>query len=238
LTTELNSEVIAIDGPAASGKTTIGYMLATRIKYLLLDTGCMYRAVTLAVLKNGIAPEDEDAVVDLARALRLDIAPAGSAMDGRMYTVLSNGEDVTWQIRTAEVDLHVSRISAYKDVRHHLVGCQRAIASRDRTVAVGRDIGTVVLPDAPLKLYIVASAEERARRRWLETVERGQDDASYELILQDIIRRDQFDGHRKYSPMRPADDAILIDTSGRTPEEILSTILSLQYFKAREHSNR
>jgi cytidylate kinase len=233
---ELQSEkiyqAIAIDGPAASGKSTIGHMLADRLGFLLLDTGCMYRALTWAVLQAGLDPSDEAAVVDLARKIRLDIASPNGHEDGRLYTVLLDDADITWQIRSARVDVNVSQISAYKNVRRELVRRQRIIAARGDTVVVGRDIGTVVLPEAPLKLYIVASAEERARRRWLETVDRG-DDAAYEKILQDIIRRDQFDGQRRHSPMRPAEDAILIDTSGRTPKEILAAILSLPYFQER-----
>jgi len=229
LTFSYIDEAIAIDGPAASGKTTIGNMLAARLGYRLLDTGCMYRAVTLAVLLKGLDPSDKDEVTALARSMKLDIQRPGNQDDGRLYTVLLDDADVTWQIRSASVDLNVSQVSAYKEVRLELVRRQRDFASRTRTVVVGRDIGTVVLPDAPLKLYIVATAEERARRRWRETVDRGTN-ASYERILQDIIRRDQFDGRRVHSPMRPAADAILIDTSGHTPEEILATILSLPHF--------
>ncbi len=231
--TETINEAIAIDGPAASGKSTIGHMLADRLGFLMLDTGCMYRALTWAVLQAELDPSDEAAVVALARTIQLDIASPDGYGDGRLYTVLLGDKDITWQIRSAHVDINVSAISAYKDVRKELVKRQRAIAARGDTVVVGRDIGTVVLPEAPLKLYIVASAEERARRRWLETVDRG-DDASYQKILQDIVRRDQFDGQRQYSPMRPAEDAVLIDTSGRTPEEILSAILSLPYFQERK----
>jgi cytidylate kinase len=236
LTINYIDEAIAIDGPAASGKTTIGHMVALQIGYLLLDTGCMYRAVTLAVLRQKIDPADEPAVVALTRAIELDIAPTGKHQDGRRYTVLLDNADVTWEIRSASVDSNVSRISAYKEVRRELVRRQRTIANRAKTVVVGRDIGTVVLPDAPLKLYIVASAEERARRRWLETIARG-DSASYEIILQEIIRRDRFDGQRRHSPMRPATDALFVDTSGRTPEEIVATILAMPYFQEREFSN-
>ena len=233
MTPENNIEAIAIDGPAASGKTTIGHMLADRLGFLLLDTGCMYRAVTWAVLQSSIDPDDEGAVVACAKALQLDIQPRFSENDGRLYTVLLNGEDITWQIRTAEVDLNVSVVSAYRDVRGELVSRQRAMAMRGKTVVVGRDIGTVVLPDAPLKLYIIASAEERARRRWMETVHRGAE-ISFEEILQDIIRRDQFDGGREHSPMRPADDAIMIDTTARQPDAIIAAILSLDYFHGHE----
>jgi cytidylate kinase len=233
LITEKPTEAIAIDGPAASGKTTVGQMLADRLDFLLLDTGCMYRAVTWAVLQNGIDPADEGAVIALTEALDLEIEPPGSAGDGRLYTVLLDRVDITWQIRSAEVDVNVSQISAYRDVRRQLVNRQREIAGRGKAVVVGRDIGTVVLPEAPLKLYIVASAEERARRRWSETEERvGQ--TSYEKILQDIIRRDEYDGQREHSPMRPANDAIMIDTSDRQPEEVISAILALDYFRKYE----
>lgn len=234
---EHSHEAIAIDGPAASGKSTIGHMLAVRLGYLLLDTGCMYRAVTWAALDQNVDPANEPAVVQVAEAMRLDIEPPSDQDDGRLYTVLLDDEDITWQIRTPRVDVNVSQVSAYKDVRRELVQRQRAIAARGNTVVVGRDIGTVVLPDAPLKLYIVATAEERARRRWLEMTGRG-DETSYETILQDIIRRDRFDGGRQHSPMRPAEDSIHIDTSGRTPEEILTSILALPYFKQRELSGR
>jgi len=232
LQTESSYEAIAIDGPAASGKSTIGHMLASRLGFLLLDTGTMYRALTWAVLHGGLDPADEAGVVALARTIKLDIVPPEGQEDERLYTVLLDDLDITWQIRSAKVDVNVSQISAYRYVRREMVARQRAIAARGDTVVVGRDIGTVVLPEAPLKLYIVASAEERARRRWLETVDRG-DAAVYEQILQDIVRRDQFDGQRQHSPMRPAEDAILIDTSGRTPDEILAAILSLPYFKER-----
>jgi len=234
---DYTKQAIAIDGPAASGKSTIGRMLAEALGFLLLDTGCMYRAVTWAALDRCVNLDDEAAVVSLAQDLQLDIAEPGDHSDGRLYSVLLDGVDVTWQIRSAGVDVNVSQISAYQLVRRELVRRQRIMAARGNTVVVGRDIGTVVLPDAPLKLYIVASAEERARRRWLEVVDRG-DEASYEKILADIIRRDEFDGGRLHSPMRPARDAILIDTSGRTPDEILSTILALPYFRQHERSGQ
>lgn len=222
---------IAIDGPAASGKTTVGYMLAERINYLFLDTGCMYRAVTLAALELGVQIDNELAVVEVTRELELEIRPAGDdgKVDGRLYTVIVNNRDVTWALRAHEVDVNVSQVSSYKGVRSNLVMRQRAIGERGLVVMVGRDIGTVVLPDAPLKLYMVATAEERAHRRWLEREDRD-DKATYEQNLADIKRRDQFDGHRVHSPMRPAPDAILIDTTDRQPEAIIEEILALEYF--------
>ena len=230
-------EAIAIDGPAASGKTTVGHMLADRLGFLLLDTGCMYRAVTWAVLRERVSPADERAVTGLAATIRLDIEPPGNMSDGRLYTVLLDDLDITWQIRSSEVDVNVSQVSAYKGVRQELVKRQRAIAERGKVVVVGRDIGTVVLPDAPLKLYIIASPEERARRRWAETKNRSGD-ASYERILDDMTRRDHYDGRREHSPMRPADDSIIIDTTDRQPESVISAILALDYFKKSEASGQ
>jgi cytidylate kinase len=149
---------IAIDGPAASGKTTIGRMLAEALGYLFLDTGSMYRAVTLAAILSGIDVADEEGVIALARRSTLAIRPAAAEADGRSYTVLLDGQDVTWAVRSPAVDAHVSLVSSYRGVRQILVERQREMARQGRIVMVGRDIGTVVLPDAPLKLYIVASA--------------------------------------------------------------------------------
>jgi len=232
LSSQLLSKAVAIDGPAASGKTTIGFMLANQINYLFLDTGCMYRAVTLAVLQQGMQIDDEESVVKITQKLELGIEPAGISGrdDGRLYTVLIGGQDVTWELRSNDVDVNVSQISSYAGVRSNLVSRQRAIGVRGQVVMVGRDIGTVVLPDAPLKLYIVASAEERARRRWLEREDRN-DNTTYEQNLADIIRRDQFDGHRAHSPMRPADDAIIIDTTEKKLDAIIEEILALDYFE-------
>jgi cytidylate kinase len=192
----------------------------------------MYRAVTQAVLDQGVNIDDELSVVKLTQQLELDIQPAGlpGKGDGRLYTVLIGGNDVTWELRSHDVDVNVSQISAYSGVRSNLVKRQRAIGVRGQVVMVGRDIGTVVLPDAPLKLYIVASAEERARRRWLEREDR-KDNTTYEQNLADIKRRDQFDGHREHSPMRPAADAIVIDTTEKQLDAIIEEILQLDYFE-------
>lgn len=229
------SRAIAIDGPAASGKSTIGQMLADYLGYLFLDTGCMYRAVTLAAILRSQDINDEPSVVELARELRLDIRPAGIESDGRLYTVLLDGRDVTWDLRSNGVDNNVSQVSAYGGVRENLVRRQRRIARRGNVVAVGRDIGTVVIPEAKLKLYIVASAEERAQRRWQEQ-QLHRKNASYEQILADIIRRDEIDSKRQHSPMRPAEDAIILDSTGRPPEKILEEILALDYFRLTEEA--
>jgi cytidylate kinase len=205
-------------------------MLAERLSFLYLDTGCMYRAVTLAALQAGVSIQDEPSVVGLAESMQLEIGPPSGENDGRLYTVLLAGRDVTWELRSSEVDNNVSQVSAYMGVRVNLVMRQRDIGGRGQVVMVGRDIGTVVLPDAPLKLYITASAEERANRRWQERKTRD-DGSNYEQILADIVRRDGIDGNRSYSPMRPADDAIIIDTTGRPPSQILQEILNLEHFQ-------
>jgi len=215
--------VIAIDGPAASGKSTAGYMLARELGFLYLDTGSMYRAATLAALIAGIDPGNEAAVSALSRDLDLQIKPASGAADGRQYTVLLDGDDVTWELRSPDVDAHVSVVSSFPRVREEMVRRQREIARMGSVVMVGRDIGTVVIPDAPLKLYITASPEVRARRRWLDRKAQGHE-ADYAEILADINRRDEFDSRRKHSPLRPAEDAVIIDNTDLDPEEVLAEI--------------
>ncbi len=221
---ELN--VIAIDGPAASGKSTIGRILADELGYLFLDTGCMYRAATLAALQQGVAVTNETAVTTLSHAIEIDIKPPAAEGDGRHYTALLDGQDVTWALRLPEVDTHVSLVSSYAGVRQEMVQRQRRFGLRGKVVMVGRDIGTVVMPDAPLKLYITASAEERARRRWLDRQDQGHSN-SFEVILADVQRRDEFDSTRQHSPLHPAPDAIILDTTGRSPQSIINEILAL-----------
>jgi len=221
----MGARVIAIDGPAASGKTTVAERLARRLGYLFFDTGVMYRAVTWAVLDRGISPEDEAAVVDLARSLSVDVRPPG-VEDGRMYDVLADGRDVTWAIRAADVDRHVSRVSAYPGVRQAMTRRQREIGLRGNVVMVGRDIGTVVLPEADLKLYLVATVEERARRRQRELEARGEP-AEYDGILRAMAARDEYDSTRPLAPLKPARDAILLDTTEMTADEVVERALAL-----------
>lgn len=228
--------VIAIDGPAASGKSTIGRLLAEKLGYLYLDTGCMYRAVTLAALQQDVPVSDETAVTQLTHAIHITITPPQNEEDGRLYTVKIDGQDATWALRAPEVDTHVSLVSSYANVRRELVRQQRIFGQQGRVVMVGRDIGTVVLLDAPLKLYITASAEERARRRWLDRQDQGHD-SGYEAILADVKRRDQFDSSRRHSPLHPAEDAILIDTTGRSIADILTDIMTIIHEKQNSVHN-
>ena len=227
--------IITIDGPAASGKSTIGYAVAQALKYLLFDTGVMYRAVTCAALDRNVDVHDGKAVARLTETIDIDIAPPTDREDdGRQSTVLVAGDDVTWRIRAPEVDQNVSVVSAYPRVRQALSAKQRAIGQRygrgqtekAGIVMVGRDIGTVVLPEADLKVYMDASAEERARRRALEQESRGKPVDSAQ-ILADIIARDRMDSERDHSPLRAAEDAKVIDTSKMTPDEVVAAVLAL-----------
>lgn len=221
---------IAIDGPAASGKTTVGRLLAQQLDYLLLDTGVMYRAVALAVLESGTSPTDVEAVTEVARAIKIDILPP-LIQDGRLYTVLLNDQDVTWALRGEGVTRLVSQVSAYAGVREEMLIRQRRIGEAGRIVMVGRDIGTVVLPQAPLKFYVTASAEERARRRCLEEQGRGES-ADYATILADILERDHLDATRTLAPLLPAADAQLIDTTYDTPEQVVASMLLMIHAKS------
>ena len=217
--------IIAIDGPAASGKSTIAEKLARELDYLYFDTGVMYRAVTLAGLQRLASIDDEEAVVRLSELIDIDISQPSIA-DGRMYDVLVDGEDVTWAIRSAEVEANVSQVSAYPGVRTAMTEQQRRIGRRGNVIMAGRDIGTVVFPDAELKIYLVASPEERARRRHVENIGRGIS-SNYEEILSAMIKRDQIDSTRTVAPLRPAEDAHIIDTDGLSVEEVLVKVKSL-----------
>ncbi len=216
---------IAIDGPAASGKSTIGELLAERLGYLYFDTGVMYRAVTWAALSQRMAIEDEARVTALAQSLQIDVVRP-TVDDGRQYTVLADEQDITWEIRKPEVDRGVSPVSAYAGVRAALTAQQRRIGQKGQIVMVGRDIGTVVLPDADLKVYLDATVEERARRRYREVVARGEP-AEYDAVLDSVRRRDEIDSGRSLAPLHAAEDAVVIDTTPLSVEQVLERVLAL-----------
>jgi len=203
-------QIITIDGPAGSGKSTLGKNLAEWLDYLYFDTGVMYRAVTWAALHAGISIENEAEVTKLAEKIDIDVRPP-SQNDGRAYDVLTDGQDITWEIRRPEVDNGVSQVSAYPGVRRALTAQQRRIGLRGRVVMVGRDIGTVVLPEADLKIYLDASVDERARRRYKELCDRGVQ-ISLAAIRENLLARDRIDSTRQVAPLRPAPDAISLNS--------------------------
>ncbi len=221
----MRPSTIAIDGPAASGKSTIGYHLAHLLDYLYLDTGVLYRAVTWGALQAGIVIADEATVTELAQQLPIEVTPPTQA-DGRQYSVFVGAQDVTWAIRAPEVDAAVSPVSAYPGVREALTRRMREIAARGRVVMVGRDIGTVVIPNADLKLYVIASAEARAYRRHQELLARGKS-IPYEAVLENIRARDAIDSSRAAAPLKPAPDAVLLDTTTLTVEEMFRQVEQL-----------
>lgn len=222
-------KVIAIDGPAASGKSTLGHKLAQFLGYLYFDTGVMYRAVTLLALQRGIDIKNEPAITDLSEQAQIDVRPP-SVKDGRAYDVIADGQDVTWEIRTSDVEAQVSPVSAYPGVRKALSAQQRRIGKRGNMVMVGRDIGTVVLPEAELKIYLDASVEERARRRYLELRAR-QEPAEYNQILRAMRRRDHIDSNRKVAPLRPASDAYILCSDGLDADQVLELAKAMVYSK-------
>ncbi len=216
---------IAIDGPAASGKSTLAERLARELKYLYFDTGVMYRAVTWIALDRGFSMADEQAITALSETVQIDVQPP-SRDDGRAYDVLANGDDLTWKIRRPEVDANVSVVSAFPGVRKALTAQQRRIGLRGQVVMVGRDIGTVVLPDADLKIYLDASAEERAQRRYDESAARG-DETTYQSILDAMRLRDEIDSTRDVAPLRAAVDAVIIDSDDLSIDKVLEISLDL-----------
>jgi len=216
---ERKVRTIAIDGPAASGKSTLGMRMAQRLGYLYFDTGVMYRAVTLAALERNMPPGDEEAVNEIARSVDISVR-LPTVDDQRQYDVLMDGVDVTWQIRSVEVDANVSLVSSYPVVREEMTRVQRQIGLKGNVVMVGRDIGTVVMPDADLKIYLDASLEERAKRRTQECLQRGEQ-VEYEDSLRRMRERDQFDSTRDLAPLVPAPDALVLDTTDLSEDEVL-----------------
>ena len=213
---------IALDGPSASGKSTVGAMLSERLSCSFLDTGMMYRAVTYLTIKNRISTKNLDAVRNIAASTRFSVR---QDQDGT-WRLLADGKDITDHLYSDEVNFKVSPLSAIPAVRRALVQQQRHIASAGPIVMAGRDIGTVVLADAPIKIYITASAATRADRRTSDSDD-NTGRQSYQEVLRSIKRRDEIDSNRADSPLRPADDAIIIPTDDLTAEQVVGKILNM-----------
>ena len=210
--------VITIDGPAGSGKSTVSILLARQLGFLYLDTGAMYRAVALQAKREGVAPEDGEALGDLCRNLELRFK------EGEMGPLLYLGEeDISSAIRSPEMDMLASRVSAVGEVREAMTELQRKMGSKGRVIAEGRDMGTVVFPNAIHKFYLTASTRVRAERRYRERIERGET-VSMAEVGEDLIKRDEQDSTRNIAPLRPAEDAIIIDTDTMNIDQVIQTI--------------
>ena len=212
--------IIAIDGPSASGKSTLGRLLARALKLLYIDTGSMYRAVALAVIEAQVDPNDKEAVTALANRIEIDLEG-----DPDSLSVLLNGRDITDQIRNESVTDMSSIVSTIPGVRRAMVERQRAISKRG-AVLNGRDIGTVVFPDADIKFFLTAAPEERAERRYKEDQMTASSSATYAETLADMIERDRRDSTRADSPLKVADDAIVVDSTGKSIEEVFEEMIS------------
>ncbi|WDF81593.1 (d)CMP kinase [Lacticaseibacillus pabuli] len=222
---------IAIDGPASAGKSTVAKLVAKQLNYVYCDTGAMYRCVTLLVLRRGVAPDDAAAVTALLKDVKISFKPSA---DGQL--VFLNGEDVSLTIRQEDVTNNASAVAAIPAVRTALTDQQRAIADAGNIVMDGRDIGTTVLPHAELKVFMVASVEERARRRFLDNQEKGID-VPVETLEKEIAARDHKDSTRKTSPLKQAADAVLLDTTSLSIEEVVAKIVSLYQERRNIASN-
>lgn len=213
---------IAIDGPAGAGKSSIAKALSKRLGYIYIDTGAMYRAVALFFVENNISDGTDSRIESLLEKLEISI----KYEDGAQKVIL-NGEDVTGKLRLEEIGKLASKFSAIGSVREKLVALQRKLAQKENVVMDGRDIGTVVLPNADLKIYLSASSKVRAKRRYLELLEKGHTDLDINEIEDEIIKRDEADMNREISPLKQADDAYYLDSSDMTLEEVVSKILSM-----------
>ncbi|MBQ1898309.1 MAG: (d)CMP kinase [Ruminococcus sp.] len=216
------SIAIAIDGPAGAGKSTIARLAAKELGFIYVDTGALYRAIGLAASRRSLTAEDKDAIIEMLTAIKVELA----VNEKHEQIVLLDGEDVSGLIRTPEISMLASAVSAIPEVRAFLLDLQRDMAHTNNVIMDGRDIGTVVLPDAKIKIFLSASPECRARRRYKELIEKGMD-VKYEDILSDVVARDYADSHRDIAPLKPADDAIMVDTSGEDLETSVNKLLTI-----------
>jgi CMP/dCMP kinase len=217
----MNTLRVALDGPAGAGKSTVAKRVAKALGLTYVDTGAMYRAITWKALQQGMELTDEQTLTDLANQVRIEFKPTEAGQE-----VFLDGTDITEAIRSLEVTGAVSAVSAVSGVRVAMVDLQRDVARRTGVVMDGRDIGTVVLPDADVKIWLTASVEERAERRYQELTGKGQT-VDFEQLKLDIARRDEYDSTREHSPMKKAEDAVEVDTSGLTIDQVIDQILHI-----------
>jgi cytidylate kinase len=215
--------IITIDGPAGAGKTTVAKEVAKRLGFLYLDTGAMYRAMTLKALNEGVTVEEKEKLVEMTKETIL-IVKKDEKKGMRLWL---DGEEVTDKIRTEEVTNNIWWVCRVKEVRKKMKRIQREIGANGRIVVEGRDIGTVIFPDAPYKFYLDASIDERAKRRWLEQKNKGMESSNIEKLKQDIKERDHKDFTREIAPLKKAEDAIHVDTTGLTIEQVIGKIISI-----------
>ncbi len=217
--------VIAIDGPAGSGKTIIGSQLADILGFIFFDTGVLYRAITLLAIEKDIDVNEEIDVANLSKGVKLNVVKP-TLDDGRKYTVFADGRDVTWDIFSAVVDANVSKVAANPLVRSALLDIQKEIAANGNIVMVGRDVGTIIVPDAEVKIFLYASPETRAKRRVAQLEERGLK-VSYDEILANVKSRDLIDSGREIAPLKQAEDAFFVDSSDMSIDEEIEFLLKL-----------
>ena len=222
MNTNSKPQLIAMDGPVAVGKSSVGLRLANRLGYIFFDTGMIYRAFTWKVLKSGISTEDEQKLCHLATTTEFDFTPSKQGA----ISLFVDGEDVSSKLLCVKIEELVALIAKVAGVRKAMVSQQRKLAERGKVVMAGRDIGTVVLPWAELKIFLTASTEERARRRHRELLRRGEN-CSLETVLADLKKRDELDINRTISPLKPAEDAIIIDTENLSLEQVVDKICTL-----------
>ncbi len=213
---------IAIDGPAGAGKSTIAKMAAKELSFIYVDTGALYRAIGLCAKRNDIGSKDVEKILEMLKTIKVELA----FNDKKEQIVLLNGEDVSSLIRTPEISMYASDVSAIPQVRAFLLDLQRNMAKTNNIIMDGRDIGTVVLPDAKVKIFLTASAEVRAKRRYDELIEKGMD-VKYDDVLNDVITRDYNDSHRETAPLKPAEDSVVVDTSELDLNQSVEKLISI-----------
>ncbi|MBQ4129449.1 MAG: (d)CMP kinase [Ruminococcus sp.] len=213
---------IAIDGPAGAGKSTIAKLAAKELSFIYVDTGALYRAIGLCAYRNSIGSKDVPAILKMLETIKVELA----FNENHEQVVLLNGEDVSALIRTPEISMYASDVSAIPQVRAFLLDLQRNMAKTNNVIMDGRDIGTVVLPDAKIKIFLTASSQVRAKRRYDELIEKGMD-VNFDDVLKDVETRDYNDSHRATAPLKPADDSVIVDTSDLNLEQSVEKLISI-----------